>query len=110
MITFIRGTDPKLAITLQQKDSCGDVMPLPISEFMEISVVYKDLTGRRVKDSNSGVNIESAVYGKISISFNDEETEKMRLGTLDFDVHVDEGSINLIWPFIGKVTVRDRLR
>lgn len=109
MIKIVRGTDPKLAITLQQKDDCGEVEPMPITNTMVVSFIYKDLIGKKTKTSTSGVEITEPVYGKLSVSFTDIETEKMRLGTLDFDVQVEEGETKLIWNFVGKITVQGQI-
>jgi hypothetical protein len=108
MITITRGSDPKLVVVLQQKDSCG-IMPLSITNDMVISFVYKDLTGVKTK-VDPAIEVMEAVYGKIVVNFTDEETEAMRTGNLDFDVYVDKGPERLIWRFVGKVTVQDRVR
>lgn len=108
MINIVKGSDPRLVVTLQQKDNCG-IMPLNITSGMVVSCVYKDLQGVKTK-TGATVEVTDPVYGKLLIHFTDAETEKMKLGNLDFDIYVDEGSERLIWRFIGKVQVQDRVR
>ena len=109
MITIVKGSDPRLVVVLQQKDNCG-VMPLNITSTMVVSYVYKDLQGVKTKTGLPSVEVIDAAYGKILINLTDLETEKMKIGTLDFDIYVDDGGDRLIWRFIGKVNVQDRVR
>lgn len=77
---------------------------------MVISCVYKDLQGVKTKTGLPTVEVLDAVYGKIMVHFNDVETEKLKIGVLDFDIYVEDGADRLIWRFIGKVNVQDRVR
>lgn len=106
MITLVRGTDPRLLITLQQKDSCGEVRPVVITNSMVITFTYRDLLGIKNKTIATGVSVFNASLGKIVINFTDVDTTRLKLGVLDFDIVVDEGPERLIWRFFGQVTVQ----
>jgi hypothetical protein len=110
MIVIIKGSDPRFLVTLKTQDNCNVIKTLALLNTMTFKLVYKDLTGLKEKLITTGIAIHDAAYGELAISFTDVETELMKVGVLDFDVHVLEGTTNLIWQFTGEVTVRDRKR
>jgi hypothetical protein len=109
MIILVKGSDPRLIFTLQQKDNFGEVRPVPITNSMVIAVTYRDLIGLKTKTTASGVSILNAPFGKILVSFTDIETNKFKLGTMDVDISLTEGEETMVWQFIGDITAQSRV-
>jgi hypothetical protein len=109
MLDIVKGSDPRIAITLQTSDR-GMFSPYDITT-KTISVKYKDSTNVLVtKNTAPSIEIIDAVYGKLSLNLTDTDTEALKIGKLNLDVYVEEAGETLIWKLVGQINVIDRIR
>lgn len=109
MLDIIKGSDPRIAITLQTSE-CEMVLPYDLTG-KTVTVKYKDSTGVLVsKTGTPSITILDAVYGKISLNLTDIDTESLKIGKLSLDVYIEESGETLIWKLIDQINVVDRIR
>lgn len=107
MLVVVKGEDKVIQVSLERKSQTTcEVSPQDLTG-MTISVKFKNSAGLQTVSGT----IVNGPLGKLTFPIDKAVSELLKVGLLDFDVHVVDSSAELeIWKFEQKIMVKDRIR